>query len=203
MTADIRVCFIGDSFVAGFGDPHHLGWVGRLAAGSDAAGVPITAYTLGIRRDTSADVRARLLAECAPRLPAGCDARVVVSFGVNDATPEGDGSRLRHDESVANLTAVLHDVAAAGWRAFVVGPPPIDDEGTVERTVLLDRAFADLCDSIGVPYVSVVEHLRAAGAWMSEVRAGDGAHPGAGGYAELADLVRPEWDSWLRPITPG
>lgn len=39
------VCFVGDSFVAGFGDPEHRGWVGRVAAGSAA-----TVYNLGIRR---------------------------------------------------------------------------------------------------------------------------------------------------------
>lgn len=27
---DVRVCFVGDSFVAGVGDAQHLGWAGRL-----------------------------------------------------------------------------------------------------------------------------------------------------------------------------
>jgi MFS family permease len=37
-----RVCFVGDSYVAGFGDPEHRGWVGRVVAphrtGMDARG---------------------------------------------------------------------------------------------------------------------------------------------------------------------
>jgi hypothetical protein len=32
---------------------------------------------------------------------------------------------------------------------------------------------------------------------MDEVRAGDGAHPGANGYRRLADLVGPAWHAWL------
>jgi hypothetical protein len=32
---------------------------------------------------------------------------------------------------------------------------------------------------------------------MREVRAGDGAHPGASGYDELAALVAPQWRDWL------
>ena len=50
---DLRVCFLGDSLVAGVGDPDGLGWVGRLVAGAFAAGAPLTAYPLGIRRQTS------------------------------------------------------------------------------------------------------------------------------------------------------
>lgn len=35
---DLRVCLVGDSFVAGVGDPDHLGWVGRVAVRSHGAG---------------------------------------------------------------------------------------------------------------------------------------------------------------------
>ncbi len=67
--ADLRVCFVGDSFVAGVGDPEHLGWAGRLAAGSSRAGRRLTAYNLGVRRQTSRDVSHRWLFECQQRLP--------------------------------------------------------------------------------------------------------------------------------------
>lgn len=78
---DLRVCLVGDSFVAGVGDPDHLGWVGRVAARSHGAGRPLTAYALGVRRQTSQDVADRWRAECTPRLPDGCDGRVVVAAG--------------------------------------------------------------------------------------------------------------------------
>lgn len=31
VSRDLRICFLGDSFVAGVGDPRCLGWAGRLA----------------------------------------------------------------------------------------------------------------------------------------------------------------------------
>jgi acyl-CoA thioesterase-1 len=52
-----------------------------------------------------------------------------------------------------------------------------------------------------VPHVAVLASLLAGTAWMREVAAGDGAHPGAAGYAELAALVRPAWDGWI--AAPG
>ncbi|WP_433600223.1 hypothetical protein ACQPXH_32585 [Nocardia sp. CA-135953] len=76
------MCFIGDSFVAGVGDPQCLGWVGRLAARTYANGRPATSYNLGVRRQ----ILGRWQTECASRFPDGSDARSVVSFGVNDTT---------------------------------------------------------------------------------------------------------------------
>ncbi|MGK8554371.1 GDSL-type esterase/lipase family protein [Nocardia gipuzkoensis] len=88
MSRDLWVCFVGDSFVAGVGDERCLGWAGRLGAAAHAEGVPLTAYNLGVRRQTSAEILDRWLIECSPRLPEGVDARVVLSFGVNDAMCE-------------------------------------------------------------------------------------------------------------------
>ena len=38
---------------------------------------------------------------------------------------------------------------------------------------------------MGVPFLAVFDDLIADPAWMAEVAAGDGAHPGASGYAEI------------------
>jgi hypothetical protein len=46
--ADRRILFFGDSLVAGVGDPSGDGWVGRVVAASCAAGLPVTAYNLGV-----------------------------------------------------------------------------------------------------------------------------------------------------------
>ncbi len=67
-TPSIRACAVGDSFVAGAGDPECLGWIGRLMAEARAEGRDITLYNLGIRRDTSADVAVRWQTETARRL---------------------------------------------------------------------------------------------------------------------------------------
>lgn len=53
MAQDIRICFIGDSFVNGTGDETALGWTGRLCAAAHARGFPVTYYNLGIRRKRS------------------------------------------------------------------------------------------------------------------------------------------------------
>ncbi|WP_067481299.1 DUF459 domain-containing protein [Actinomadura hibisca] len=197
MVRDLRVCFVGDSFVAGVGDPRHLGWAGRLAARAHAAKLPLTSYNLGVRLQTSADVRARWRAECGLRLRDGDDLRVVFSFGVNDAMHVDGRPRVAPEESAANLATMLGEAATEGWPALVVGPPPIDDDGHNARTALLDELFAEVCRDASAPYVSVRGPLLGSDVWTHEVRAGDGAHPGADGYDVLADLVEPRWQEWL------
>jgi acyl-CoA thioesterase-1 len=93
-TTDIRICFIGDSFVNGTGDPLCLGWTGRVSAAAIQQGYAVTSYNLGIRWETSADIAARWRDECARRLPAHSDGRVVFSFGANDTTVEQGRQRL-------------------------------------------------------------------------------------------------------------
>ena len=119
--ADRRVFFVGDSFVAGVGDPEHRGWVGRLAERAHRAGAPITAYNLGVRRDTSDDICRRWTDEVAVRRGAGAQERLVVSFGVNDTSPCGRGTRVAADHSVANLRTLLAEAAAARLPVLVVG----------------------------------------------------------------------------------
>lgn len=197
MTRDLRICCVGDSLVAGVGDPLCLGWVGRLAAGTYRAGQPLTAYNLGVRRQTSADVRARWEAECEQRLRDGDDPRVALSFGVNDAVGEAGRPRVAAADSAANLTRILGRAAERGWPALVIGPTPVADDDTNARTAVLDERFAAVCRSAAVPYVPVHRALREGAAWMREVRAGDGAHPSAKGYDEIAALVDPYWRAWL------
>ena len=58
----MRLCVFGDSFVNGTGDPERLGWLGRAGAGAR----DVTVYNLGMRGDTSADIRGRWRAETGP-----------------------------------------------------------------------------------------------------------------------------------------
>lgn len=198
------MCFVGDSFVAGVGDPEHLGWAGRLAArthrGTATAGRPLTTYGLGVRRQTSAEVAARLVAECRPRLPLGCAAGVVLSCGVNDTTLEAGHTRVPLGGSVAALSAALSSCAASSWEVLVVGPPPVDDASHNERTAAVDARFARVCADRGVTYVPVLDALRREPVWMQQVAADDGAHPQAEGYALLAGLVAPAWDAWVAAL---
>jgi acyl-CoA thioesterase I len=91
---DHRVCFVGDSFVQGTGDTAGGGWVRRVTAAAAGAGCDITAYNLGVRRDTSADIAARWQAECDARLRAECSPYLVFSFGANDMIADGSGYAL-------------------------------------------------------------------------------------------------------------
>ena len=198
MSRDLRVCFVGDSFVAGVGDPEHLGWTGRLCAASERAGLPVTRYVLGVRRQTTAEVAERWAAECRPRLSGGhWEPRLVLSTGVNDTTEVDGAPRLDPHASVTALAGMLDGAAHAGWPVLVVGPPAVADDAQNQRIADLDECFARTCADHGVPYVPVVAALAADPAWRAEVAAGDGAHPGAAGYATLADLVRPSWERWI------
>ncbi|OZM78080.1 GDSL-type esterase/lipase family protein [Pseudonocardia sp. MH-G8] len=195
--ADRRVCVVGDSFVAGVGDPEHRGWVGRLVVHPHWDGNPLTAYNLGVRRDTSEDVWRRLPAETAARYASGCDNRLVASFGVNDTTQIDGVDRVDAARSVANLRRVAGHAAAVAVPLLVVGPPPVAEAGQNERIAALDSAFRAVAANCGFPYVGVLAALLADPVWMREVRFGDGAHPGADGYGRLAELVQPAWRSWL------
>jgi hypothetical protein len=116
---DVRVCFLGDSFVAGIGDPQVRGWVGRVAERTVPLLGTMTAYNLGVRRDTSADVLARWADECARRLPPTMEGRIVVSFGVNDCAIEQGQRRVEPAQSLTNLAALVRpcrSLPAAGRR---------------------------------------------------------------------------------------
>ena len=43
---DIRVCFLGDSFILGTGDVDGLGWAGRVHAAERGRGIDLTSYNL-------------------------------------------------------------------------------------------------------------------------------------------------------------
>jgi acyl-CoA thioesterase-1 len=60
-------------------------------------------------------------------------------------------------------------------------------------------SFSEVCSNAGAHFIGVVEQLLAAEIWMTQVMAGDGAHPSAEGYRALADLILAEgWTHWLR-----
>lgn len=199
MTSDRRVLFFGDSFVAGTGDPTGLGWVGRIAAASYVAGLPITAYNLGVRRDTTLDVAARWSAEMWARMQdRGPSYGVVFAVGVNDTTEEHGRLRVAPGVAVDTLGRVIDLAQEAGAAVFVIGPPPAGEPAQDERVRELSARFAELARQRGVPFADTIDALCATGVWAGEAAAGDGTHPGAGGYARLAEFVLGAgWIDWL------
>jgi lysophospholipase L1-like esterase len=189
----MRICFVGDSVVNGTGDYAHLGWVGRVLQEERKRHPELTGYNLGVRRDRSDQIRAHWKSEVERRLPAEYEGRVVFSFGVNDAAQERDPAL-----TMADAEAILSE-AKTRWPVFMIGAVPIPVEETLRRSRALDQAYALLCARIGVPFLSVFDELMTTPLWLDEARAGDGAHPGAGGYARMSGLIlaSPVWQKWM------
>ncbi|NKY40503.1 GDSL-type esterase/lipase family protein, partial [Cellulomonas septica] len=138
----LTVLFLGDSFVAGVGDPTALGWTGRLLAATHRPDRDVTGYVLGVRRQTSDDVLDRWEREAAARLPGVGAGAVVVSFGVNDATVEEGRRRVPEERTADNLRRLVEEARARDLAVLVVGPPPIADADVNARVVTLDARLA-------------------------------------------------------------
>jgi acyl-CoA thioesterase I len=194
----MRICFFGDSIVNGTGDPDCLGWVGRVCAAARQGGVDVTSYNLGIRRDTSTDILRRWRQEADLRLPAEHPRRLVFSFGVNDCIHENGACRVPPAQTISNARAMLA-AAAAYAPTLMIGPAPIAEAAVNEHVEKLIPALRAACHALGVPFLDVFDRLKASSTWMREITQGDGAHPGRGGYEELAALVNgwPEWQALL------
>jgi len=199
MTPDRRILFFGDSFVAGVGDPTGLGWVGRVVAASHGGGRPITAYNLGVRGDTSADVAARFAVELDARTRAETATYgVVLGVGANDMTVTDNRLRVAPGLAVATLNRLIDRTRARGHGVLIVGPPPVGDEAQDERISELSTQFAHVATHRGIAFVETAKPLCAHEGWRSEAAANDGSHPGAAGYAALATLVLDAgWTDWL------
>ena len=197
MPPDIRVAFVGDSFTAGVEDDLALGWVGRVVARARAAGRDLTGYNLGVRRETTLDVEARLVAEARPRLRDGDAHGLVVSSGINDTTVVAGRRRVDPADTLAALHRIEQSAAAARWPLLVVGPALVADREQNEQIVALSGALAQRCAELAVTYVDVAASLVGDEAWVAEVASVDGAHPRAHGYERLAQLVWPSFAPWL------
>jgi acyl-CoA thioesterase-1 len=200
---DLRACFVGDSFTAGVGDATTLGWVGRCAAGAWGRGVAITAYNLGIRRDTSADIRRRAEAEVLARLvgtPGDAQA-VVLCLGLNDTTFEDGMPRVPTEQTLDNAAALL-GWSAARWQTLMLGPPPAPHDAVQDaRVAALSPLLAALAERFAVPFLPLHAALSRNAAWHGGAARGDGIHPDAAGYAAMAALVE-AWPPWLE-LTRG
>lgn len=193
----MRLIAFGESFVAGVGDPDHLGWVGRALAGRRE----VTLYNLGVRGATSAKLAGLWRREAEARLVDEEPCRIVFSFGVNDTWREAgqeDGeARVTPAQSLLHARAILTEAGALA-PVLLVGPPPLPDVGRSARIEALNETLKLLCARLKVPFIDVFRPLAADGLWTSEAAAWDGAHPGAAGYQRMADLVasHPAWRSF-------
>jgi lysophospholipase L1-like esterase len=195
---EVRICFVGDSFINGTGDLECLGWTGRVCTNANKKGYDIIYYNLGIRRDTSTDIAKRWLQEVSLRLPKEYDGRVVFSFGLNDTTLENGKTRVDLADSLKNAHKILSE-AQKLYAVLMVGPAPYaeqEDPQRKQRTINLSNQYALICKGLNVPYLDVFPILEKSNIWINEARANDGVHPRAGGYVEFAQTVE-NWDAWL------
>ena len=207
----LRVCFIGDSITNGTGDVAMLGWPGYLCAAEVAAGHDLTDYNLGIRGDTSDDIRPRWQAEVAARLKPGTNCAIVFNFGLNDATLQGEGpdAAIRVDlgRSIENAREMLGR-AKTMQPTLWVGPSAVDDarmplttdEGHIRdkrnaRTADYNLAFRALADELQIPYLDMLSETINDPAWPGMLA--DGLHPFAPGHKRMAEIVG-GWPAWRK-----
>ncbi len=192
---DVGLCFVGASMTAGYGDPKGLGWVGRVVSRTQHPDLDLTAYNLGVRGNTSADVMARWRGECGPRWDGRAERRLVISVGAADVLTGASMARSR-----LNLANILDEASSSGIAAFVVGLTPGLDPELNARVEQLAEAQADVCARRGVTYVDCFRPLVGHDQWIGELAAShDNAHPGQAGYGLVAWLVLHNgWYDWMR-----
>lgn len=191
---DVGLVFIGDSYVAGYGDPKGLGWVSRVVARTVHPDVTLASYNLGIYGDSSADVLARWRGEGALRWAGRPERRLVIGVGTNDVLKGITTARSR-----LNLANILDEAQSQGIAAFVVGAPPTNDPTFNATLEIVTEAQADVCARRGVPFVDCYRPLVGHDQWVSDLEASDGIHPGQAGYGLIAWLVlHGGWDEWMR-----
>lgn len=182
------VCFLGDSLVQGIGDELALGWVGRLAQASfakdPARATALTLCNLGLRGDSSLRLAVRWREETGRRRRPGEDMAFVFSFGAADHK-----FAVAEDESLRAFRAMLAEASSLGRTLFLL-TPPAHDPAWAARNRSLGQGLQAVCAELGVPAFDLFAPLAASATYMASLAAGDGIHPDAGGYGEMAALLR-------------
>lgn len=177
------ICYFGDSLTLGYGDEAGLGWPGRLSNMLVEKGKELTSYNLGVRKDTSIQLQHRWKKEAMLRRLPDQEFKMVFSFGVADVA-----NGVMSEQSLAAGVAVLSQAKAMG-DVLVVGPTPVNDRETRENVTTLSRMIAGLCKRLDIPFVPTIDAMHRSFVYGTALNDGDGVHPTASGYAELADHI--------------
>ncbi|MET1411192.1 GDSL-type esterase/lipase family protein [Roseibium sp. HPY-6] len=210
---DLRICFVGDSYINGTGDERCLGWIGRLCERRFAWDYRLSFYDLGIRGETTPEIRLRWKQESDVRFQEGADNRVVLQFGMNDIAEVTDkGRQVEEDVSISEAEALVSEVSAL-YPTLWVGLPPANEacspmqpsEGlevsfTQRRGQELNERFKAVAEALSIPYLDLQTPLLANRDYMSSLTRGDKMHCDGTGYAMIANLVDnwSAWDAWFK-----
>ncbi|MFB6980307.1 GDSL-type esterase/lipase family protein [Streptomyces scopuliridis] len=129
-----------------------------------------------------------------------------MSFGSNDTIEEDGKVRVDPVRCLENLAMILDESRRQAIAPMVVGPPPVIDAGEqhLRRISELAGKMAALCQSRGVPFIATTRDLADDRTWTQEAIAGDGGHPGSGGYQKLADIILgSQWHEWIAHGSPS
>lgn len=187
--SESHVLLIGDSHLAGVGDPDGAGWVGPVLDAAEEAGLEIAATKLAVEAETFQSLAREWPDRALDGLERGSHGRVVIALGMNDADPIRRPEPARLRRSVKLLGTLIDEAIEVGLSLYVVGPAPVLDLEHRMRIGELSQRFTAVCEERQVPYTEVFGPLVHSSIWMDELRAGDGVHPEADGYAVLADLL--------------
>ncbi|WP_126417293.1 GDSL-type esterase/lipase family protein [Trueperella bialowiezensis] len=187
----MRVFFVGDELVAGYGDARALGWVGRTIARSPHE-PPIMALPLAWPGHSTEHLSTSWEHEVLPRLDREADNRLVIGLGSRDI---GRTSTARSRLYLANM---LDNAQRQGLATFVVGPPPRLDVSDRAQQDLSD-AFQEACDRRQVPYVDTYTPLKRHEQWLTDMATSpDGYCPRQAGYGLMTWLILHKgWHNWL------
>ena len=191
--ADVRVCFLGDSFTLGTGDDDGLGWAGRVHAAERGRGIDLTSYNLGVRGQTGAEIAARAAREVSERIAGKGDRRaVVIAFGTNDI-------RLDRpvEESASALEWIIKWAGGRGFSVFVMGAPHAAEPELDALRALRNVNMEETARRLGAPFLDVRERVADWTLWHRGAANGDGVHPGSEGYAAVAAAFG-AWIPWRR-----
>ncbi|MHA7880061.1 MAG: GDSL-type esterase/lipase family protein [Saccharospirillum sp.] len=192
---DLNVCILGDAQAKGTGANPGESWVDQLLRQVVSDHGPLLAYNLGVPGETSLDV-ARRLPELTPRLPQGADNRLILCFGLTDATGKGDASPLPARESMQHLITIIKAVQGR-YKVLMVGPPAVYDPAQNARLKRLNQVFHDVCQKARLPYVDVFTNLIDDVQYRRELMQGDRLHPGEKGHHKLFELVSNDRAWWF------
>lgn len=177
------ICCFGDSLTLGVGDDAGLGWPGRLTIALRRESVEATTYNLGVRRDATVRMQHRWRAEAMVRRMENTPLKLVFNFGVADVFND-----VRIEESMGAAVAMLTR-AKAEAEVLVVGPTPVNDRDRREKIAAFGRMLDPMCRRLDIPFVPALDAMHRSFVYGQALNDGDGVHPAAAGYADLAEHI--------------